>query len=85
MHVEVILAVTVDNVCLKTHRLIDVHVFVVTVARTVKYSQDKVSKNTINLTFCLGFIDKIFNIVNKIICNCIKLVKGIEYLLLCTF
>ena len=85
MHVEVILAVTVDNVCLKTHRLIDVYVFVVTVARTVKYSQDKVSKNTINLTFYLGFIDKMFNIVNKIICNCIKLVKGIEYLLLCTF
>ena len=23
--------------------------------------------------------------MNKIICNCMKLVKGIEYLLLCTF
>ena len=41
--------------------------------------------NTRNLTFYLGFIDKIFNIVNEIFCNCMKLVKGIEYLLLCTF
>ena len=75
MHVEVILAITVENVCLKTHRPIDVYVFVVTVARTVKYSQDKVSQNTRNLTFYLRFIDKIFNIGNEIICNCIKLVR----------
>ena len=53
MHVEVILAVTVDNVCLKTYRPIDVYVLAVTVARTVKYSQDKVSQNTRNLDFLL--------------------------------
>ena len=77
MHVEVILAIIVDSVCLKMHRPIDVYVFAVTVARTVKYSQDKVSQNTRNLTFYLRFIDNILceYIVNKIICNCIKLVK----------
>ena len=49
----IILAVTVDNVCLKTYTPIDVYVLAVTVARTVKYSQDKVSQNTRNLEFLL--------------------------------